>query len=362
MHSPAWSAKLLAILTVALLTAVGAAALPDDPYQRWQLVGGTLYGNATWSYERIHFDPAPVDVAIIGSSRSQIGLSAPRIAAQLAARGRPATVANMSVIEDGRNIEWAITDELFKAKRPKLLVVVVSEEFNRWGHPGFKYVAPAAAVAWPPAPFLHNSLYDIAYLPFRQMKLFAAARFPATFGLRTAFDADAYAATPTDYTVAQTLADGVRIDMTGTHSPADLLAEARAFAATQRPSMVPSFLTAVTDADNPAYVTRIARLAAAHGARLIFVFLPKFGGAGTIEGRDFYARLGAVEDYADLGRDASLYQSFAHLNHAGAMIASDRVARAVAAVLATPRPGDGALAATPVALYGARRTMTGGQP
>ena len=328
MRRPNWTRTLLATLGIALLIAIGAAALPDNPYQRWQLVENTLFANATWSYERIHFDPRPVDVAIIGSSRSQIGLSAPRIAARLAALGAPVTVANMSVIEDGRNIEWAIVDELFKTKRPKLLVVLVNEDMSRWGHPGFKYVAPAAAIAWPPEPFLHNSLYDIAYLPFRQLKLFAARLSPEVFGLRTAFDPERYRRAPIDYSVSQVLADGKFVDMDTPHSAEYLRDEERAYEATTRPSQLPPFVAAITDRDNEVYVTRIAEIAKAHGARLLFVLLPKFEGSTIIEGQAFYAALGHVENYGDLARDPGLFQSFAHLNHAGATIASDRVARA----------------------------------
>ena len=344
-----WARRLVAILAVALLAAVGAAALPDNPYQRWQLIEHTLYANATWSYERIHFDPAPIDVAIIGSSRSQIGLSAPRIAARLAALGHPATVANLSVIEDGRNIEWAIADELFRFKQPKLLIVLINEEANKWGHPGFKYVAPAAAVAWPPAPFLHNSLYDISYLPFRQMRLFAASLFPAASGLRSRFDPEHYAALPTDYTTTQVMADGVRIDMEQVHSAQDLRDEMAAFAATQRPSRMPKLLTPITDADNLVYVDKIAKLAQAHHAPIMFVYLPHFEGPRVIQGRDLYARLGRIEDYGDLAGNPTLFQSFAHFNHHGAMIASDRIAAAVAPLIST----DPALAAAPAGGYAA---------
>ncbi len=343
-----WAAAFLGILASALIAAVAAAALPDNAYQRWQQVEGTLYGNAAWSYERIHFDPRPVDVAIIGSSRSQIGLSAPRIAARIAALGHPATVANMSVIEDGRNLEWAVVDELFKVKQPKLLIISINEEYNRWGHPGFKYVAPSAAVAWPPAPFLHNSLYDITYLPYRQMRLFAASLFPDFFGLRTAFDPARYATLPTDYTTTQTMADGVVIDMQVPRTPDFLRAERREFEATRKPSVVPEFAQPITDADSPVYLTQIARLAAAHGTKIIFVYLPQFEASPVIEGRDFYSRLGAVESYADLARDPGMYQSFAHLNHAGAMIASDRVAAAAARLLP---PTHAALAALPGGSY-----------
>ncbi len=328
-----WAAKLLAILGVALLAAVGAAALPDHPYQRWQLIENTLYGNATWSYERIHFDPRPVDVAIIGASRAQLGLSAPRVAERLAAAGVPLEVANLSVIEEGRNIEWAIADELFKVKRPKVLVLSISERYNLWGHPGFKYVAPGGALVSPPAPLLHNSLGDLAYLPYRQLMLFAASLAPSLFDLRDDFDPERYAAKPTDYSQTRVLADGKRIDMDRTVSADDLRAEARAFAAVRRPSRLPARIAAVTDRDNSVYVAAIARLAARHGARLIFIFLPEFDGVTTIEGRANYARLGRVEDFGDLAHDSSWFQSFAHLNHRGAMIASDRLAAAIIADL-----------------------------
>ena len=211
MKRIAWPRRLLAILGVALLSAVAAAALPDNPYQRWQLIENTLYGNATWAYERIRFDPEPVDVAVIGSSRTLLGLSGPRIAAKLAADGVPLHVANLSVIEDGRNIQWAVARELFRDKRPKVLVMVIVATFHPWGHPGFKYVAPAAALVAPPAPVLHNWLSDLVYLPYRQLELAAARVAPGAFGLRPGFDPQVYAAKPVDFTVSRTLADEARL-------------------------------------------------------------------------------------------------------------------------------------------------------
>ena len=350
MRRVRWAGKLLAILGIALAAAAGAAALPDNPYQRWQLIEHTLYANATWAYERIVFDPAPIDVAILGSSRAQFGLGAPEIAAQLARRGPPLTVANLAVVEDGRNLEWAIADRLFAVKRPRVLVVVVSETPNLWGHPGFRYVAPAAAVAWPPAPFLHNSLADLAYLPYRQLELFGAALAPRLFGLRDRFDPAAYAAKPDDYTVSRTLADGKTIDMDAAVSAEDLRAEATHFAATRHASQLPAVVRRITDRDSPVYLTRIAALARAHDARLIFVFVPEFGSSDFAD-RDFYARLGRVADFGDLARDPGLYQSFAHLNRRGATLASDRVAAVIAESLgpagpmpdkATPAGGTGA--------------------
>ncbi len=347
MVTPDWTRRLLAILGVALSVAAAAAALPDNPYQRWQLIENTLYANATWSYERIHFDPRPIDVAILGASRTEMGLSAPAVEGGLAARGLPLHVANLSVVEDGRNLQWAIADELLRARRPRLLVLMIGETVHRWGHPGFKYVAPAAAVAAPPAAFLHNWPADVAYLPYRQMLLFAAARAPDWAGLRDRFDPARYAAKPQDYSRSHTLTDGRHIDMDATRSAAELEAERAAFAGRRHPSHLPAALARLTDRDDHVYVAAIAAAARAHGAQVMFVFLPEFGGATTIADRDFYARYGTIVDVGDLAHDAALFQGFAHLNRRGALVASDRLAAAIAA---TPTPA--AIAGLPRAVAG----------
>lgn len=325
-----WSRILAAILGTALAAAVAAACLPDNEYQRFQLVDGTIYDNVRWSYERMHFDPRPVDIAIVGPSRSRLGLSAGRIAERLAAAGHPAEVANFSIVADGRNVEWLLVHELLATKRPKTIIVAVNETPNRWGHPAFKYIAPASAIAWPPAPFLHNSIYDLMYLPYRQLKLFAALAFPDLMGLRKTFDPAVYAATRSDFTTSHRMLDGRWIEMGREIPRGDLLEQAATAAATRRQSAVPGRLTRLTDADDRAYVTEIAREAKAHGTRLLFVFIPIFNGSPRVEDRAFYERHGRVLDNGDLAQQDRLYQGWAHLNHAGAMVLSDRVAAAIA--------------------------------
>jgi len=65
------------ILATASLTAAIACALPDNAYQRWQLLDGTIHRNCAGIYERCHFDPTPIDVAFIGPSRTAEGVNAP---------------------------------------------------------------------------------------------------------------------------------------------------------------------------------------------------------------------------------------------------------------------------------------------
>jgi hypothetical protein len=49
-----------------------------------------------------------------------LGLSPELIQQHLSGRGKSVQVANFSVVATRRNVEWAIVDELFKSKAPKL--------------------------------------------------------------------------------------------------------------------------------------------------------------------------------------------------------------------------------------------------
>ena len=322
-----------AILSAAVVFAILACCLPDDPYQRFQLLDGTIYQSLRWNYERVHFDPTPIDVAVIGPSKPKLSISAGRMEARLAALGKPAHVVNFSIVADGRNVESVIVDELYKTKRPKVLVVGIDETPHPWGHPAFKYVAPAAAVAFPPAPFLHDYLYGLTYLPFRQLELFAASVFPDAFGLSHTFDPARYARTRTDFTTSFRGVSGNVVDMDTVIPRAQLLADYRRDKAKEKRSVVPRAISKVVEADDRVYTEAIARQAAAHGAKLVFVYIPRFTGALSPESRAFYGRYGTVQDNGDLAQQDRLFSGWPHLNHAGAMIVSDRVAQAVAEAL-----------------------------
>ena len=122
--------KALRTICASFAVAMGLCALacflPDNPYQRWQLVENYDFGLFTplrRAYERIHFDSRPIDVVVVGTSKTQLGVSAARIEQQLASRGAPANVVNFSVATAGRNAEWAVVHEAFKTKSPKIIVV-----------------------------------------------------------------------------------------------------------------------------------------------------------------------------------------------------------------------------------------------
>jgi hypothetical protein len=286
-----------------------------------------MNGGLRWIYERIHFDPKPIDIAIIGPSRVQLGLSAAAVEEKLAQNGKHANVVNLAFPGAGRDIQWAIVNELFKAKSPKLVVLEVEDQPYPFGSFAFKYVAPAKEIVFPPTPFLHNYLYNLAYLPIRKLTLFGANLFPDLFDLSKEFDPERYARTPTDYSTSFISDLGKRVDMERRVPRATLLAEAQTL---DRPTFFGRALTRINGGEDHLYVRKIAAEAKAHGAQLMFVFLPVFNGAESISDLDFLRQFGPVLNYGDLAQRDELFENWSHLNHAGAMTASARLADAIA--------------------------------
>lgn len=317
---------ILAAVGVALALDAAVCLLPENDYQRWQLVDGTIYRQLRWIYERIHFDPKPIDIAIIGPSRVQLGLSAAAIEEKLAQNGKRATVVNLAFPGAGRDIQWAIVHELFKAKSPSALVLEVEERPYPFGSFAFKDVAPAEAIVFPPTPFLHDYLYNLAYLPIRKLTLFGAGLFPGLFGLSKQFDPERYAQSRTDYSTNFIDDRGKLVDMEHPVPRATLLAEAQT---TDHDTFFGRVLTRINGGEDHIYMRKIAAEAKARGVRLIFVFLPVFNGAESISDLDFLKRFGPVLNYGDLARRDELFENWSHLNHAGAMTASARLADAL---------------------------------
>jgi hypothetical protein len=311
-------------LAVALILNAAVLLLPENDYQRWQLQDAD--GSLRWIYERIHFDPKPIDIAIVGSSRAQLGLSAAAIEQVLAQQGKHANVVNFALPGAGRDIQWAILHELFKAKSPKVVVLGVDDQPYPFGHFLFKYVASAEAIAFPPSPFLHNYLHNLAYLPIRKLKLFGANLFPDLFGLSKQFDPEHYAKNRTDYSTSF-MAEGKLVDMEHPVSRATLLAEPREPVPR---TLVARSLTLLNGGEDHLFTEKIAREAKARGAQLVFVHLPMFDGPQKVSDEDFLKQLGPVLNFGDLAPRDELFENWSHLNHAGAMNASARLADAIA--------------------------------
>ena len=314
------------VLGTVVLTGLGAACLPDAPYERFQLLDNTIQRDARWIYERTTFDTAPIDVAFLGPSRIGAAVDAPLLQKDLAALGVQANVVNLSTPEEGRNLNLVFAEELFASKHPKLVVIGVIEKPGRFGHPAYKYLAPAAMVANPG--YVGNLSYasDLMYLPFRQMKLFAARLFPSLSGFDEMFDPSRYAGSNPPFANVLHLPDGRTIDRT-TVVPAESLENAQAKrAVAEHPPILPRALADVEFGGDRHYIRAIAELAKQHGARMAFLFLPYFHGPRNIQEQALYTSFGPVIDAGFLADHAPWFSDVAHLNRDGATALTDWLA------------------------------------
>lgn len=319
----------LAVLGLALLCAAATLALPTSDYQRYQLLEGTIHERARWIYERIHFDPTPIDVVFIGSSRLGAGIDAARVAERTSL-----DVVNFSLPEAGRNINHAIIAELLKTKTPRLIVLGVTEKPSRTGHSTYRYLAPLPAVLDPGHPLNLKYLADLGYLPYRQLMLFAARLAPQVIGIPAAFDRARYQGAILDTTVDIELPDG-SIRRTGVAAPLPELERGVAkFEAGITPPLLPTTLSDIEFGDERTYIRRIAALARARGIRLAFLATPYYTGPADVQEAELYRRFGPLWNAGFLAPRAPLYTDYGHLTRDGARILSDWVAPRVTAALA----------------------------
>lgn len=323
----------LAILGVSLLCGVGAAMLPDNPYQRAQLLDETIHRKSRWIYERSHFDPAPIDVMVVGPSRIGAAVNAPRLGEALAARGLPANVVNFSFPENGRDINYAVLEEVLETKRPKLVILGVVERPGRFGHSAFKYMARSGLIANPGYATNLNYPSNLIYLPFRQMKLFVAGIAPGYMGLSKRFDPKAYLGSTYDTTGDVHLPDGTVREGDVPASAAELDRGVRKLEATMDPRVLPESMADLEFGDDRTNVRRMAALAKRHGVKLAFLSLPYYSGPTTIQEEPFYRQYGPVWNGGFVSPRADLFMDYAHLTSGGARVVTDWLAPRVAAEL-----------------------------
>lgn len=323
-------------LTVAGLVAFlisAAVTTPHNRYYRWQQLETTFTRKGDWIYERLHFDPSRIDVALIGTSRTGVGLSGPEIeAAYCAATGRSIYVANFGFAGVGRNLHYAIAKEAILAKQPSLVLIEINELETRRPHGSFVQIADAEDIMSAPLFLNLNWFEDLFRLPGRQVDLFAQTVFK-TPRARTEFDPAQYQGRSDDRSREQLNLDGstftrfVRVP----EKELDKLRRKRTNARSK--FRLPESLEPLDYRLSRVYIRKIGNLAAKNGGSAEFDFLPAYK-EPTMEKnmlRDLgidpaeVIRLG--DDYA---LDPGMWRDATHVNAWGAIEQSRRLGAAIA--------------------------------
>lgn len=320
---------LLVLFVFAFLACCAASLLlPHDRYIRYQQLGGTAMAPGVWIYERLHFDPTPIDIAVIGSSRTEIGISAPRMEQVLAAKlGHPVQVANLSLPQDGRDLHYELTRELI-ATHPevKLILYSLTEHASRTGHPAFRVVADTGEVLR--APLLVNPEYpnNLAFLPYRQLSLFVQTQLPALFGVHRAFARRLYWGSAYDTTRSHWSANGNWVDRDAVHLQAELAKQVKGKVALRTPVFLPARLRDYEYAIERDYTRMTVDFAKRHGVQIGFLYLPIYGHRYAIGDEPFYRTRGFILNAGALAGDHRNYSDYAHFNQIGTARASRWVA------------------------------------
>jgi hypothetical protein len=322
-----FSVRVFAIFAV--LNVGALIALPHDKYLRYQVPNDLQAPNSYWIYERIHFDPTPIDVAFIGSSRTGQSIHSGRLQEDFAHQGIDIHAVNFFCVRAGVNIQYVIAKELLNSRKVKLLVLEMTEREERKPHDAFVSYADPIDILNAPLLVNVNYLSDIARLPGRQVHL-AYQTALQSWGLRHPnYVPPPYEGPNLDYAEFITSMDRVRHSRSVSHSKdeMDLMRTEWLHQLTQR--VVPQSLSDIEFRFPRYYERELLELARAHETQVVFLYTPQYGGPANPSPYAMYSsRAGLINPWPVL-QDYRLWFDENHLNWQGAQHMTDFVADAL---------------------------------
>jgi hypothetical protein len=309
--------------------------LPDDPYIRYQQANGSDLYHLQWIYERIHYDRTPVDVAVVGTSRLEAGVSPVALSDEMSAiEHRKVDVSDLSLFQSGRDLAYAIVKRLVQEHPETRMVVLSLDEDVEQSHPLFKYVADPIDLAT--APFGWNRMYfaNLFFLPYRRISYAVQELAPSHFGVNPVYSPGAYLGTDLDRTLGYRTPEGDPVNGNQTEALPKMLAHAHEVVVDHVSGLHHAKLLPA-DAVLPierGSVRRIVDLCRAHGILVVFLHLPVLGTPDWPSDRNFYAQQGTIlaPDITEFA--TSNYVDGVHLNRGGALIATRWLAPKLAAL------------------------------
>jgi hypothetical protein len=319
------------LLAFVLLNALAVFALPQDKFLRYQAPLDPQSPTAPWIYQRIHFDPTPIDVAFIGSSRTGLSVHTGRLEAGLAQHDIHLKAANIYMVRSGLNMQYVLAKELLNSRKVKLLVLEMTEREERKPHDDFIYLADPLDVIAAPMLINFNYLSDLARLPGRQVNLFWDLE-SQELGLHDPKAApQPYEGSNLDHAEVIRTIDGINHYRDTPYSLADMEKMRIQQDREITPSVLPRFADAIEYRLPRYYENKILDLAKARGTTVVFLYTPRYGGPENPPPYQRYAdRAGLINPWPAV-QDYTLWWDANHLNWEGAKLLTDYVVEALAA-------------------------------
>jgi hypothetical protein len=300
------------VFATTLVVLIALSGLRDDRYLRFKNLIEPEVVKAGWIYERIHFDPTPIDVVFIGTSRTVAGVDSEIVEKSCRDNGgKYCNSVNFGMLQLGRDLHWLLAREVMQARTPRLLVIEVQETEFRALHPAFPFLADALDIVTAPLVINTSFFPDLGRLPARQISLFAQKFALSLFGMQTKF-------IPGHYRGAHW--DNTGRDQLSMVSVAELERE-RAYltSAMAAKLRLPTPLQKYEYRANIIYLEKILNLARERNVEVRFLYIPTFHDAST----PAFAKL--YDEFApswwipeEIVVQHELWRDVDHLNYAGA--------------------------------------------
>jgi hypothetical protein len=101
---------------------------PDKQFS-YRFVEGECSNKASWIYDRVFLSDKDVDVVFIGASQTATAVKDEMIEKRLGElTGQSLKVASLGYCRGGRDIQYVMLKEVFRNKKPELVIIEVSED------------------------------------------------------------------------------------------------------------------------------------------------------------------------------------------------------------------------------------------
>jgi hypothetical protein len=282
---------------------------PDKQFS-YRFVEGECSNKASWIYDRVFLSDKDVDVVFIGASQTATAVKDELIENRLGElTGQALKVASLGYCRGGRDIQYVMLKEVFRNKKPKMVIIEVSEDEPKKSHPVFPYLAETedlfeSAVFFNQRFFL--SLWKGVVIRFEYLKeqLFGGD------GYHVGAVAD-YGYIPTEAVAEQAVLQRNRMNWEGRLS-----------------SNKSAVIRKMELRYSMHYLEKMVKMAESNGGRVMFLYLRE-SGSGLREPMlaDYYMSFSEIVVLPeDIYTDPGNWFDATHLNDKGATLASEVIA------------------------------------
>jgi hypothetical protein len=284
---------------------VGIAILFFIPVNKkfsYNFVKGECDNKASWIYHRIFEDERNIDIAFTGASQTSCAIIDEYFEKELINRsGRNIEVSNLGYCRRGRDIQYVMMKELFKYKKPSILVIEVAEDEPKKSHPVFPYLAESTDL-WDSFVFFNQrylaNIWKGIVIRFEQLKsVFFKSDYPVI-------------ADNSNFGYLSSTQLATSIDLT----------QNKLNWQTRNSISKPAFIRDIELKYSKHYIKKIIQLAQRNECRILFLYLPEYGsGMTTPLLKEYYKEFGELIVLPDSIISNQLnWQDATHFNDSGA--------------------------------------------